>query len=405
MIFKKFLYIFPALLFILVPKVVFADSVMLNEIMVEPSEGSDWIELYNPTSNSINLSNWVLDDANTTSVMKTLSGIIETGSFITFDVSERLNKTGDTISLIDSNGTIIDVYNYSNSPGLDKSYGRSPDGGNWSTLATSSKGSNNGSPLSTPTPTENPSPTSTPNSSSSTSSSSFTISNIPSQINSDEILNVSITLSEPDHPNSKFYLKGAFKKSDSSNYFGYTKVSNNWIKNSSSYSDQYPITTNSSGNWSGNLDVTVDSNDSGYSGSGDYIFKVGKYDSSDSNPSVSWSNEVTITIINVSTATETEPQGETGVLGTSTSSTSSPKSTKARSTSNSSIISSNNNYQTATMAAATASATPSAEIKVQGQQKTNPLIWIGFILIVAGFGSLLYIYLRNKGHGTNPHSF
>lgn len=246
--------------------------------------------------------------------------------------------------------------------------------------------------LSTPTPTSTPTSTPFPTSSPPPSTSSFTISNIPSQINSDEVFNVSVNLSLPNNPNTNFYLKGAFKKSDSSNYFGLTKVSGNWIKNGSTYLSQYSITTDSSGNWSGNLEVKPDTEDAGYIGTDDYTFKVSRYTSSGSGPT--WSNESTIKIIN----TSSDNQG--GASKTSTSSTnptSSPQTSKSKVTD--SQQSKNYDrpvYHTASVAAATVSATPTSNVEVKTEKRANFIPWIGVALIFCGIGSLIFIYLRQR---------
>lgn len=141
---------------------VFASSVVLNELMPHPSPVGDWVEIYNPTNSDIDLSNWTLVDS--TSTMKTLSGSISVNGFLTFDVTNRLNNGGDDIYLKDSSGNIIDNYSYDSDPGINKSIGRSPDGGSWTLLVSSSKGSSNGEALPTPTPTLNPTPTPQPTS-------------------------------------------------------------------------------------------------------------------------------------------------------------------------------------------------------------------------------------------------
>lgn len=243
------------------------------------------------------------------------------------------------------------------------------------------------SPTPTPSPTLTPTPS--PSSTSSTTTSSFTTSNVPSTIDSDQIFSPTINLSLPSNPNTKFYLKGAFKKSNSDNYFGLTKVNSNWIKNSSSFSDQYQITTDSAGNWSGNLDIQIDAFDSGYEGSGDYIFKVARYSSSGSGPT--WSNENQIKI-NVKEVTDT---GEgIGVINLSKVSPSPSSQVLAVSTQpeKSEKPYSLENYQKVT----TESAVPisAKDLKVQSEKQINPFIIVGIILISAGLGYLVYIYLR-----------
>lgn len=160
------LFILTLLLSLFGIRPVFANSVVLNEMMPHPSPGSDWVEIYNPTNSAVDLSNWILVD--TTSTIKTLSGNISANGFVTFDVTNRLNNAGDSIYLKDIGGATIDNYSYSSDPGINRSLGRSPDGGSWALLISSSKGSTNGeasptpTPNPTPTPTPSPSPSSTP---------------------------------------------------------------------------------------------------------------------------------------------------------------------------------------------------------------------------------------------------
>lgn len=137
--------------------------------MPHPSPGSDWVEIYNPGPDNIDLSNWLLVDS--TSTIKTLSGNLTANGFVTFDVTKRLNNSGDSIYLKDPAGNTIDNYSYNSDPGINKSFGKSPDGGIWTILASSSKGTSNGeqptpipshTPTSSPAPTPKPTPTPTP---------------------------------------------------------------------------------------------------------------------------------------------------------------------------------------------------------------------------------------------------
>lgn len=143
-----------------------------------------------------------------------------------------------------------------------------------------------GIPTPSPTPSSTPtsSPTSTPQPTSSAQlapTPQFTLSSLPTQINSSQSFVVNINLALPNNANQTFYLKAAFvKASGGSNYFGLTKVSGNWIKNSAGYSSQQPVQTDTSGNYAGPLEIMPDISDSGFIGSGDYIFKVGRYNSS-----------------------------------------------------------------------------------------------------------------------------
>ncbi len=253
------------------------------------------------------------------------------------------------------------------------------------------------SPTSTPTSTPSTIPTSTPASapSSSSSQNSFTISNIPTHINSDQSFKILVQLSLSDSPNSSFFLKGAFKKTDSSNYFGKTLVSGSWIKNGSSYSSQYKITTDGSGNWSGNLEIRADSDDSGFSGTGDYIFKVGRYNSSGSGPI--WSNEQSIKIneVNASSQTAVESQNTASSSQPESGSTTSPNKTTLAKNTPSAI-----KYKIASIAGISKSAsnspTPSTKVEVKDQKQFNLFLVAGFLLIFAGISSLGYIYFKRK---------
>lgn len=102
----------------------------------------------------------------------------------------------------------------------------------------------------------------------------------------------------------KIYLKGAFYKDGSSNYFGLTKFNDSWIKNSTTALSQKEVIIDS---WDNNILVKPDFNDSGFSGSGEYKFKVGFYylTSSGNLSSVNWSNDINIKIEAIPTETPT----------------------------------------------------------------------------------------------------
>lgn len=140
----------------------YADGgIVINEIMVHPQAGNDWVELFNTGSSPINLSGMTLKDTGA-SPMKMLSGMIESGGFVTFDVSNRLNNGGDTLQLVDASGTVIDSFTYSTDPGLNISLARSPNGtGGFISTDQPTKNSFNGqvSASSTPAPTNIPTPT------------------------------------------------------------------------------------------------------------------------------------------------------------------------------------------------------------------------------------------------------
>ncbi|MDD5147077.1 MAG: hypothetical protein PHV63_00805 [Candidatus Daviesbacteria bacterium] len=406
------LIIFLILFIFYIPHLAFASTIKINEFYAaggSSSSNPDWVEIYNE---GMDISLYQLIDAD--NHKKDLSGANCNSHFCTIDWYNLLNKDGDIITLTSKlySDISIDQVKYGNhggipAPGNGQSAGRNPDGtGNWTIFSTPSKGAtNNTSPTSAPTstptlsPTQTPAPTTTPTpSSSSSQSSSFTISNIPPQINSDQSFNISVNLALPSNPNTNFYLKGAFKKTDSSNYFGQTKVSGSWVKNGSSYSNQFPITIDASGNWSGNLEIMADTNDSGYSGNGDYIFKIGRYGNDGAN--LTWSNETTIKINNVDTSSSNDSDTSSAPdsnSNTKSSVTPSPIISKAAAPTPAKSL--NYSYQIASVAGATTSAksaTPEGTVNVKNQRQTNPTVWLGLALIFAGCGSIGYIYFKKN---------
>jgi hypothetical protein len=94
----------------------------------------------------------------------------------------------------------------------------------------------------------------------------------------------------------QIYIKGAFFQNGSTNYFGYTKSGDTWIKNSTANLNQRTIKI---GEWDGLLLVKSDFDDSGFKGEGDYSFKVAFYylTSGGNLSSINWSsNAITINI-------------------------------------------------------------------------------------------------------------
>ena len=119
----------------------------------------------------------------------------------------------------------------------------------------------------------------------------FTITTATNKLKDIDPIPVSVLIQNLD-PNTKYFLKAAFFKEGSTNYFGLTQVGNNWVKNGSTFDTQYDITTDGSGNWEGELNIRNDPSDSGYPGTGDYQLKIGRYSPSGSGPT--WSNSLSV---------------------------------------------------------------------------------------------------------------
>ncbi|MEK7503984.1 MAG: lamin tail domain-containing protein [Patescibacteria group bacterium] len=143
-------------------------SVVINEFQVEPSGSSQWIELYNTGPNQQDISGWFIDDdGGTTKYTIPTSTILFPNSCLSFQSGSFLWNTAssDKAKLI-SGETLVDEYQYSNSPGNNISFGRSPDGaGNWTTFNSPSRdksNNNNVSCLSLTTPPPSSTPIQTP---------------------------------------------------------------------------------------------------------------------------------------------------------------------------------------------------------------------------------------------------
>lgn len=114
------------MLLVCLPAHAFA-AVRINEVVVHPGAGNDWIELYNPDGVDIDLSGWRIHDSGS-SPLKTVTGVLPAVGFLVVEVTNRLNNTGDVVMLVDAGSTVIDSYTYTKDPGIDVSVGRFPDG-------------------------------------------------------------------------------------------------------------------------------------------------------------------------------------------------------------------------------------------------------------------------------------
>lgn len=124
---------------------------------------------------------------------------------------------------------------------------------------------------------------------------SISITSDKSSLFGDGEMNISASLSGFTN-NETIYLKGAFSKVGSTNYFGYTKKGDVWIKNSTTALEQRQVKI---GEWDEALIVKSDFSDTGYSGKRDYSFKVGFYyiTSGGNISSVNWSeNYLTVSL-------------------------------------------------------------------------------------------------------------
>ncbi|MDD3292366.1 MAG: lamin tail domain-containing protein, partial [Methanocellales archaeon] len=107
-------------------------EVVINEFNSYNTSG-DWIELYNKGTSEILLDGWSINDSDSEMHSFGASDSIPIDSYLVVEVGSRLNRDGDTITLLNG-GEIIDEVTYGSgayeapAPGGGNSTGRYPDG-------------------------------------------------------------------------------------------------------------------------------------------------------------------------------------------------------------------------------------------------------------------------------------
>lgn len=113
------------------------NDVKINEVMPDPNivYPTEWVELYNPTSQAIDLGGAIIDDiasgGGAPYTIPTDTMIAPYGYWV-LDRTNYFNNAGDDVRLLAPTGTLIDMFTYTSSAN-DKSWARMPDGGPWMT--------------------------------------------------------------------------------------------------------------------------------------------------------------------------------------------------------------------------------------------------------------------------------
>jgi hypothetical protein len=71
-------------------------DMVINEIMVDPSEGNQWIELYNTGSSPVNLNGWILRTEGSDTI---LSGIVNAQDRIIIELEDKISTNGDKVAI------------------------------------------------------------------------------------------------------------------------------------------------------------------------------------------------------------------------------------------------------------------------------------------------------------------
>ena len=87
-----------------------SNSIVINEVEINPINGAEFVELYNTTSQPIDISGWLLAPSATWKTLEIQSNtIIEPQSFLAFTHhSSWFKDFGDTVSLTNTSGELID---------------------------------------------------------------------------------------------------------------------------------------------------------------------------------------------------------------------------------------------------------------------------------------------------------
>ena len=130
-------------------KPVVNNGVVINEIA---AKGGDWIEIYNTTASAVSLSGYKLYD-DPASPWSVPSLTLAPGGFVVFDctgtgignaASFSLSSLGETVTLEDDKGNVVDEVDFPPLTGS-QSYARFPDGGaDWLITGVPSRGTSNG---------------------------------------------------------------------------------------------------------------------------------------------------------------------------------------------------------------------------------------------------------------------
>ena len=249
------------------------------------------------------------------------------------------------------------------------------------------------------------------------SAATITISNIPTEINHNQEVEINLDFVCSGCGDS--YMRGVFYPSGT-NYFGYTQnKSGSWVGTSADRSVYYLIAKDDlvEASWSGKLKVKPDSEDSAFTGTGEYLFKIGRYTSSNDS-SADWSNELSLKVIGPTPSPTTTPTQTSEPTKTSTpvptgTSTSKPLPTKTSTprpsptatsepevTNEPEVVGNNNEAVNSSSDDSQVSPQPTGQVAGATDTKKSPIIAIIFIslgICCLGYvGYMLYNVKHNN---------
>ncbi|MBM4402346.1 MAG: lamin tail domain-containing protein [Candidatus Cloacimonetes bacterium] len=187
-------------------------NIYLSEFAANPEEGSEWVEIYNPTATPVDLTDWQIDDIEGGSSPFSIPAgtIIAPSEYLVFEIGTKLNNSGDSVRLLDNSGAVVDEFSYS---GAKKGYSWARNA-NFDWQETMEQTPEEINVIVTPIPTPSPTPTSTPTltptptvAPTPTPQTTLTIAfSPPKEAQIDQEFSLSVSLGNAG-PNSSYYLK------------------------------------------------------------------------------------------------------------------------------------------------------------------------------------------------------
>jgi len=163
---KKILLFLVAIFIVSVKNTFAISDIVINEFSA--LSDPDWVEIYNSSSQAVNIDGWIIRDSTEANKIE-LSGYICSNSYRKFDFSNRLNNSGDTIRLLESESSsspLDDLVYFSSSIPQHQegqSTGREPQGSStWQVFSTPTPNNDQSCTPSSPTPDPSPSSSKSP---------------------------------------------------------------------------------------------------------------------------------------------------------------------------------------------------------------------------------------------------
>jgi hypothetical protein len=115
----------------------------LNEFLPFPAQGEEWVEIFNNSSQSCDLSGWEVDDIDGGSSPYTIENgkIVSPFAYLVIYFSNKLNNSSDSVRLLKPDGTEVEKYTYEKA---EKGFSFAKDSsGNWFVSSNPSPGFTN----------------------------------------------------------------------------------------------------------------------------------------------------------------------------------------------------------------------------------------------------------------------